>query len=93
MKKLFKWIADKNKAERKNHPVRFNIVLIVFETIMAWWCGLSIAFGDVVAHPVWGIINFLLLIYWGGLFVTHWTISSEGMPGGIWTSPICKSSV
>lgn len=70
MKKLFKWIADKNKAERKNHPVRFNIVLIVFETIMALWCGLSIAFGDVVAHPVWGIINFLLLIYWGG-FICH----------------------
>ena len=30
MKKLFKWIADKNKAERKKHPVRFNVVLIVF---------------------------------------------------------------
>lgn len=70
MKKLFKWIIDKNKSEYRNHPVLYNIVLIVIETIGAIMPGLALAFGDVEAHPVWAIIDFLLVIYWGG-FICH----------------------
>ena len=70
MKKLFKWIIDKNKSEYRNHPVRYNIVLIVLETIMALWSGLELAFGDVEAHPVRAILDFLLIMYWGG-FICH----------------------
>ena len=66
MKKLFKRIIDKNKSAYRNHPVLYNIVLIVLETIMALWSGLGLAFGDVEAHPVWAILDFLLVIYWGG---------------------------
>jgi len=70
MKKLFKRIIDKNKSAYRNHPVLYNIVLIVLETIMALWSGLGLAFGDVEAHPVWAILDFLLVIYWGG-FICH----------------------
>lgn len=70
MKKLFKRIIDKNKSAYRNHPVLYNIVLIVFETIMALWSGIGLAFGDVEAHPVRAILNFLLIIYWGG-FICH----------------------
>lgn len=70
MKKLFKRIIDKNKSAYRNHPVLYNIVLIVFETIMALWSGFGLAFGDVEAHPVRAILNFLLIIYWGG-FICH----------------------
>jgi hypothetical protein len=40
------------------------------ETIMAVWSGLGLAFVDVEAHPVWAILDFLLVIYWGG-FICH----------------------
>lgn len=70
MKKLFEWIIDNGKAEYRNHPVRFNIVLIVFEAIMALWSGLGLAFGDVEAQPVLALLDLLLIICWGG-FIWH----------------------
>lgn len=70
MKKLFKWIIDNIKAEYRNHPVRFNIVLIVFETIMELLSVLGLAIGVVEDHPVLAIFCFLMVIYWGG-FICH----------------------
>ena len=64
MKKLATWIS--NKLDRKNHPTRRSIVLIVIEAIGAIMAGLVLAFGDVEEYPVPGIINFFFLLFWGG---------------------------
>lgn len=70
MKKLVKWIIDKNKADRRNHPVRYNIALIVFDTIMELLSVLGLAACDVEAHPVMAIFYFLYVIFFGG-FICH----------------------
>lgn len=64
MKKLATWI--RNKLDRKNHPTRRSIVLIAIEAIGAIIAGLGLAFGDVKEYPVPGIINFFILLFWGG---------------------------
>lgn len=64
MKKLATWI--KNKFDRQKHPTRRSIALIVIESIGAIIAGLGLAFGDATEYPVPGILNFLLLLFWGG---------------------------
>jgi len=70
MKKLATWLINKFKLDRRNHPTRNSIMLIVIETIGAIVAGLALAFGDAEEYPVPAIINFIILLYWGG-FISH----------------------
>ena len=64
MKKLGTWIN--NKLNHQKHPTRLSIVLIAIESIGAITAGIALAFGDAKEYPVPAILNFLLLLYWGG---------------------------
>ena len=64
MKTLVTWLN--NKLDRQKHPTRRSIVLIVIAFIFAIVAGIGLAFGDAKEYPVPGIVNFLLLLFWGG---------------------------
>lgn len=81
MKKLFKWIS--NNFDRQKHPTRCSIVLLVIEAIGAIMAGLSLAFGEVKEYPVPGIINFFILLFWGGC-ISHNIDSIIGRKRNYW---------
>ena len=68
MKKLFKWIAKKNANERKAHPVRYNIGLIVLMLILnAMLVLAAIVPEDRLEHPIRLLGFFVFSIENGGI--------------------------
>lgn len=81
MKTLVTWLNS--KLDRQKHPTRRIIVLFVIEAIGAIIAGLGLAFGDVEEYPLPGIINFFLLLFWGGC-ISHNIDCIIGRKRNVW---------